>query len=50
MIARKREMDYVNGLIKRATRADADRESAPGSENREKWLNKVRWGYRQRDE
>lgn len=38
MIARKRkgvnmEMDYVNGLIiKRATRADAERERARGSE------------------
>lgn len=42
-------MDYVNGLIKRATRADADRERVQGSEKREKWLNELRWGYRQRD-
>lgn len=40
MILRKKkevemEMDYVNGLIQRATRADAERERVRGSEKRE---------------
>lgn len=46
------EMDYVNGLIKTATREDAERDREGEREGeaakREKQLNELRWGYRQR--
>lgn len=54
MIVRKRrdvemDMDYVNGLIKRATRAGCrEREKECEAAKREKQLNGLRWGYRQR--